>query len=156
MDEDEDAIARIAHQVALLVRQVETARRSVETIDRSAYLLLDTVDRTAVPTIHALADRLQLDVSTMSRQVAALEAKGLLRRTQDPADARVSKLAMTEPGAAALTTARERRRGVFTEMLAEWSVDEREELATSLARLNDAIRARARRLQTRTGNPERP
>ncbi|ANN70683.1 bifunctional helix-turn-helix transcriptional regulator/GNAT family N-acetyltransferase [Bordetella bronchialis] len=47
-----------------------------------------------------LASVLRLDKSNASRQLAKLEALGLLRRETDPADARASRLYLTRKGAA--------------------------------------------------------
>ncbi len=53
------------------------------------------------PSIGALAERLQLDSSTLSRTVDGLVKAGLLSRLDDPANRRRSVLSLTEKGQAA-------------------------------------------------------
>lgn len=149
---DDDPIGAVAYQIAVLVRRAESARKTLGTLDRAAYLLLDEVERRDAAGIAALAETFQLDVSTVSRQTTALEAKGLVDRWSDPADGRVSLLRLTPDGRTQLDAARAARRALFAALLAEWPDGDRRALAALLARLNQAIVARDRRQPAHPGN----
>src|SRR5690242_1267084 len=98
MDAEVEAIDLVEHELTRLLRRAESARTrhpAALRLDRSAYLLLGELEWRGPRGIAALAQSFQLDVSTASRQVAALEAKGLVERRADPADGRVCLLEIT-------------------------------------------------------------
>jgi len=84
-----------------------------------------------------LADGLFSDASTISRQVAALVKRGLIERRADPADGRVSVLAITETGLKAAAEIRSRRNASLGKILGAWTPDERETFAGLLHRFVD-------------------
>jgi DNA-binding MarR family transcriptional regulator len=143
---DCDPVDLVAHETAVLIRRAESARQRVQTLDRSAYLLLDAVAARNSLALTDLAERFQLDVSTVSRQVTVLEAKGLVERWADPGDGRVCLLAITETGASQLQAARAVRHDFFAALLADWTDEERRAFGTALRRLNRAIAKRDRGL----------
>ncbi len=136
---DADPVGVVAHETAVLIRRAESARRRVQVLDRSAYLLLDAVAARSPMPLGTLADRFQLDNSTISRQVAALEARGLLERRVDPEDGRVFRLAITQSGLAHLSSARRVRYELFAELLDGWTDAERREFGAALHRFNEEI-----------------
>ena len=73
-----------------------------------------------------LAADLHVDLSVASRQVAALEAAGYVKREPDPDDRRSARVTTTAAGDAALKTAHERIVGVFAAALAGWSAEDAE------------------------------
>jgi DNA-binding MarR family transcriptional regulator len=148
---DEDPIDLVAHETAVLIRRAESARKLAQTLDRSAYLLLDAIAAHNPLAFGSLAERFQLDISTVSRQVAMLEAGGLVARCADPGDGRVCLLAITGSGASKLRAARAARHALFAELLADWSLEDRRALGAALLRLNQAI---ARRDRNRRGRRE--
>jgi DNA-binding MarR family transcriptional regulator len=110
-------------EIAVFMRRAEAvrlARLNGRDLDRSAYLLLRYLERNGPVGIKYLADDLQLDISTASRQIAALEAKGLVERTTDPQDARISMLRIADEVPALLAEVRRNREQFYTELLREW------------------------------------
>ncbi|WOP18514.1 MarR family transcriptional regulator [Raineyella sp. LH-20] len=96
--------------------QIDTLRLSVIRIERklrksmgtggitpSQHSALFALDRHGPFRLGELADREQIGKSTVTRLVAALEAKGLAVRTADPHDARGSIITITPAGHALLT-----------------------------------------------------
>ncbi len=150
-----DTIAYVEHEVAVLVRLLTATRPhnpQVVSLDRSAYLILYEVLHHRGPMgLQDLADRLQVDLSTLSRQVSAMEAKGLLQRHDAPNDSRIHLVAATQEGMLRFAAMRTARRDVYTEILDDWSEADRQRLADQLERLNEAIRQYKRR--TAHGNP---
>ena len=84
-----------------------------------------------------LAEALGVHKSTASRAIAALERMHLVSRVPDPDDGR-AQLLVAEPLAThALEQYRASSRARLGEVLADWSQDEIEGFARSMARLND-------------------
>jgi DNA-binding MarR family transcriptional regulator len=96
---------------------------------------LAAVHRCAPARVKDLAEHLHVDLSVASRQVAALEAAGYVRREPDPEDRRSARVTTTDAGEAALTHAHERIVGVFASALAQWSAEDVEHLTAALGRL---------------------
>ena len=93
-----------------------------------------------------LARRLEVDQSTLSRQVRPLEDDGLVERTAGEADKRVAVLRLSASGRKVLDRIHRLRRRDLEVVLAGWTDDDRAELA----RLLDRFRA------SMTASPERP
>jgi DNA-binding MarR family transcriptional regulator len=108
-------------------------------LERAAYGLLGRIAGGGPARLSALAADLCVDLSTVSRQVAALEAAGLVRRASDPSDRRASLIEPTETGAKVFAQNREKWLGALRELLADWTVGERREFARLFARLNEAM-----------------
>ena len=144
----DDTIARIEAEVAMLLRLADRNRRTGDalegTLDRSAYLLLGRLADGAA-NVNALARQLCLDPSTVTRQVLAMEADALVRRSRDPQDGRATLVTATDRGRAALAGTRAARAALYSSMLADWPPDDRTVMAKLLARLNADLDARARR-----------
>jgi DNA-binding MarR family transcriptional regulator len=87
----------------------------------------------------AVAHLIRLDLSTVSRHVAALEGAGLLAREPDPADRRACLLRATERGEEILDRLRAARRKRMQDALADWSIEDRRQLVRLLGRLNVAL-----------------
>jgi DNA-binding MarR family transcriptional regulator len=108
--------------------------------DRSAMLLL-------FPLMHgpqrpgALAELSHADPSTISRQVAELVRRGLVRREPDPSDGRASLLAITEAGREVCEQVRKLRRDLLAAAVTGWTDDELGMLASLLGRFNGALGA---------------
>ena len=83
-----------------------------------------------------------LDPSTMSRRLASLAERGLIRRSPDPADRRSQVLALTAEGEQAVHAERARRVALVTEALEDWPAQDQHDLARLLARLTDSIETR--------------
>ncbi len=130
--------------MAVLVRLLTAARPrdpEVTSLDRSAYLILYEVLHHGGPwALQDLADRLQVDLSTLSRQASAMEAKGLLERHDAPNDSRVHLISATQEGTLRFEAMRTARRRVYSDILGDWQEDDRRRLADQLDRFNDAIR----------------
>jgi DNA-binding MarR family transcriptional regulator len=82
-----------------------------------------------------LAAKLQLDASTVSRQIKQLQDKGLLERTPDPADGRASLVQLSEHGQAVMHAGFKRRLERIQSVLDTWDDADREQLRVLLARL---------------------
>ena len=105
-------------------------------LDLPAAAVLGNVGDAGPLRLSDLAERLCLDVSTVSRQVAALERAGWLVRSPDPVDRRACLLALSTEGRAVLLVRRRAAAELLAAALPAWSDDDLQALAAGLARLN--------------------
>ncbi|WP_251150444.1 MarR family transcriptional regulator [Cellulosimicrobium sp. Marseille-Q4280] len=146
-DAARDVVAAIELEVAQLLRRAErtsasgspgTARGGARTgtLDRSGYLLLQTLATHGPQNVNALAARLGLDASTVTRQVVALDRADHVRRVRDPHDGRAVLVEPTPEGLDELARHRATRAALYADVLGGWSRLDRSLLAELLARLN--------------------
>lgn len=144
----DSAIRTIERELSRLHRSLEAVRRPAATerfptMDRAAYVILDVL-RAGPRAVGALADELHLDQSTVVRQVAALERKGLVERSADPAGGRAALVTLTPDGEEQLAEVRAGRAERVGSLLAPWPAHDRTELARLLVELNAALDRRLR------------
>jgi DNA-binding MarR family transcriptional regulator len=87
-----------------------------------------------------LATKVELDASTVSRQIKQLEDKGIVERTTDPADGRASLVRLTSHGEAHMQAAFRRRFLRIKTALDPWSDEDRSHLKILLTRLAGDLR----------------
>ncbi len=109
------------------------------TINRTGHWLLVRVSESAPVRLSEIAESVELDLSTLSRQVRCLVAAGLVAKVPDPADGRAALLSLTRRGAAVLESVSEARRRVLAEAIADWTDEDRSTLATGLLRLGTGL-----------------
>lgn len=86
-----------------------------------------------------LASESEVSQASVSTSVAALESRGLIRRTPDPADGRASLIVLTSQGRSALVRAHERLVDLLTLVTLEAEREDAAALSKMQARLNDGI-----------------
>ena len=122
---DEQSLVTIDLELAVFIRRVTATNRKIGNLDRSAYLLLHRITSHGPSGVKSLADHFQLDISTVSRQVAVLEQKGYVYRIPDPLDGRAYSLQITDIGKKEFEEDRDLRFEKIKENLKEWSEEER-------------------------------
>jgi DNA-binding MarR family transcriptional regulator len=110
-------------------------------LDRAAYHLLTRLALDGPGRLSTIAADMGVDLSVVSRQVAALEAAGLLIRTPDPADRRASRIAATDAGLDLFARKRAQLVAKLRTALAGWTGAERAEFARLMRRFNEAMTA---------------
>jgi len=90
-------------------------------VEWSAHVILRAIWADGPQRLSTLADRIESDPSTVSRQVTSLVKDGLLERRADPEDGRASLLVLTERAHAVMREHNEIRLRHFDQMLAEWT-----------------------------------
>ena len=108
-------------------------------INKTGHWLLVRVAESAPVRLSEIADSVELDLSTISRQVRDLVAAGLLAKVPDPADGRAALLSITERGMEVLESVAEARRRVLAEAIADWTDEDRSSLASGLLRLGAGL-----------------
>jgi DNA-binding MarR family transcriptional regulator len=168
-------VATVADSFSEVQRTVRRAKARLlaaagDDVDPAARLVLHTVAGEGPMRASALAVSVQADLSTVSRQVTMLVARGFLVRQADQLDGRACLLAVTDAGRAAITEHEQRRQAFFDAVLVDWSTEEMLQFAQELERFAVAydqahislMRERTRRpddrpgAHTRTGATDQP
>ncbi|MFI5933200.1 MarR family winged helix-turn-helix transcriptional regulator [Actinoplanes sp. NPDC051494] len=136
--DDESALGSIETQVAMLIRLGEATRRSSprphRALDRAAYVILRLLQESGPQNISAVAHRLNLDGSTVTRQVSAMFRDGLVERHADPDDGRGTVIEATADGLSQVDAVSAARRELYDVVLKDWAPQERRDLASALER----------------------
>lgn len=149
-------LERALTDVARAILRLEVPRHVLaegEFVDRAGYWLLVRVSERATIRLSELADCVELDLSTVSRQMRDLVSAGLVDKQPDPDDGRASLLSISARGAIVLEAVSEARRMALANAVAEWSDDERMGLATGLSRLADGLHLAHVANGTKDGTP---
>ena len=138
-DEVLDTVERALTDVARAMLRMPVPPEALgdgEQVDRAGYWALVRLDEAAGPVrVSDLAASLELDLSTVSRQVRQLVDAGLVTRVSDPDDGRASRLSLSPRGRDVLEAVKRSRRSVLAGTLAQWSAEERCALADAVRRL---------------------
>lgn len=113
------------------------------TLDRALFPLLVRLGASGALAIVELADLVGRDHSTVSRQIAKLQALGLVVRAARHEDQRIRTAQITREGekvVRALTAARQR---LFDRLFTTWSVKDREAVGRLIRRLADTMQRAA-------------
>ena len=135
--------ATVADSVIDLLRTVRRSKArqlaaAGDDIDSVTQVLLRTVAAEGPMRASALAAGVQSDLSTVSRQVAALVARGLLERRADPVDGRASLLVVTDAGHAMIAEHEHARAAFFEQVLSGWSPEDMDRFVHLLERFTAA------------------
>lgn len=137
-------IERLERELTYLARRLEAnARKRRYPLDRAHYLLLLNLADGPM-SISALAHTLDLDDSTVTRQVAAMEKHGHVEKRANPDDGRGAIIAATREGLDAAETMRSERRTRMATIFGGWSTSDLEQFAELLARGNRQLAESAR------------
>ncbi|MFD1175728.1 MarR family winged helix-turn-helix transcriptional regulator [Paenibacillus puldeungensis] len=138
---DEQLLETIELEIAILYRRITSMTTSAKAgkLERSAYLLLHHIRLSGSIGVKALAEEIQLDVSTVSRQTAALEHKGYVTRQPDPADGRAYFLRLTKLGEEEYLNYRQARLAHIRQLLENWSEDESQQFGQLLQKFNQSF-----------------
>lgn len=138
---DEHSLDTIEIELAILIRRVSliTTCNKFGNLDRSAYLLLHQITSHGSAGVKALADEFRLDISTVSRQAAALEQKGYVYRIPDPTDGRAYSLQITDLGTKEYKEHKRARLTKIADNLRNWSDEECEMFGRLLRKYNSSI-----------------
>lgn len=138
---DRDVLDIIDTELAMLVRRATSFSndKSLGSMDRSAYLLLNRIIARPNIGVRALADEFHLDISTVSRQISALEHKGYVNRIPDPSDGRAFFFEVTDSGRRDLTDYKQARLTRITQRLEGWTDEERDRFCELLEKFNRTL-----------------
>jgi DNA-binding MarR family transcriptional regulator len=137
----ESVVAEIRGTLAVLYRRIRQTKDTGDlTLSESS--ALSRLQHGGPTTAATLAKLEQVSPQSIGVTVAALEAKGLIQRSPDPADGRRVILSVTSVGDATMEARRSASEQQFTRALGALSADERAQLLQVmpiLARLADEL-----------------
>lgn len=134
-----DAMTNSLVRVAKLLRNLRgQLPRPHANIDPVSYPILFALSH-APMRVSELAETVHSDISTISRQVSALSANGLIRKTADPEDGRAQVLSLSDQAIELLAQLREHRARIFAGYLEGWDRAEVDAFTGYLDRLGQAI-----------------
>ncbi len=116
----------VARELGLLFRSLKGLHHAVleevgVRVEMPAAAIMSTLADRGRLRLSALAELLHLDLSSVSRQVAALEREGWVGRERDPADSRAALLDLTPTGLGVLARVRAGRVAQLQALLPDWS-----------------------------------
>jgi DNA-binding MarR family transcriptional regulator len=133
----EPSLETIELEMAILSRRITSiSGKKIGKLDRSAYLLLHQISSHGSAGVKTLADEFHLDISTVSRQAAALEKKGYVYRIPDPLDGRSYSLKITDLGTKEMLECKRARLARIAKLLENWSEEERKAFGQLLRKFN--------------------
>jgi DNA-binding MarR family transcriptional regulator len=106
-------------------------------MDKAGYMALVALDRMGSVRQTDVACRMNLDLSTVSRQVKNLEELGFVKRVADPDDRRASVVSVTAAGRREITRQRQVRWAPIAEKLAAIDPHDRDRFLGFLEQLAD-------------------
>src|SRR3954463_3572052 len=129
-----DPVEELSLQLVKLIRGLRGLHVAVvdaggHTVEPTTFGLLAGLAHTGPARLSTLASVMCLDLSTVSRQVPALEKHGWVARTRDPDDHRAQLLELTSDGLDMLHAVRRSRAQVLARLLPDWSTAEMEQFA---------------------------
>ncbi|MFN2519351.1 MAG: MarR family winged helix-turn-helix transcriptional regulator [Jatrophihabitantaceae bacterium] len=135
-------VTAVAETFVRLMRSFTRARSKLlaaaaHDVEWSAHVVLKCLAAGGPMRSSELAERIESDPSTVSRQVAALVKGGLLERSADPVDGRACLLVPTAKGRAVLSEHDDIRLQHFSHMLGNWSERDLHRFAALLRRFTD-------------------
>jgi DNA-binding MarR family transcriptional regulator len=142
VDAVDEAVLRLEAQMAELWRRsrarIRTLARQVHPqLDPASYPVLAVLVRDGPQRSSALGVVLELDKSTVSRQVDAAVRLGLVERVPDPTDARARLVGLTEEGRARMGSQRAQQLDRWRSSLTAWDVADVEQLTALLQRIGN-------------------
>src|SRR3954468_24866679 len=115
-------LVRSLYRLSLVQREI--ARHALAELGSQGFPAVAIVQKQGPVRIGDIAQRLSVDGSVASRQVAALAAAGYMRREPDPEDRRAHRITATERGLHVLTVSHRRMVAAFAGALADWTEEE--------------------------------
>ena len=134
-DPDIDALVHALYEVASISRRMTHD----DPVEPAAARVLAHVRRLDAPRPSELAGDLQLDLSTVSRHVRALEGSGHLTVRPDDHDRRAQRVVLTADGEDAIDRVIRNRCRAVENAVSHWDADDRRALATLLHRLGEDL-----------------
>lgn len=119
-------------------------REAGVTLDRALAPILVRLAMCGPLSVAGVAAEVGRDHTTVSRQLAKLEALGLIARQDDRPDRRLRTAALTVTGETVVSAITDARRRLLSKVLAGWSERDLEDLARLNRQLVDSLRTAER------------
>lgn len=134
-----DHIGFLVHDVARQMRRVFDKRMAGIGLTRSQWWVLAYLQLTDGATQNDLAVLLDVSPASLGACLRRLEAKGRIRRVQDPNDRRANRVYICDPDGSLTPSLREAGRALMEEVVQDLAVREREDLVRMLRLLKSRL-----------------
>ncbi len=139
---NDESLEVLELEIAMMVRALRT--RTVEfdkkqELKRASYLILLLISRNGPMGVKNIAEKLHLDISTVSRQAADLMEDEMLEKKQSETDRRSYLYNINDKGWEMIAHIRQGRKQRFSKMLDEWENTEIDEFAHLLQKFNNLM-----------------
>ncbi len=135
-----DALPRLERELAFLVRWLEAVQRRRDyAMERAHYLMLLLLMEDGPQSVSRIAERLRLDASTVTRQVAVMVRRGLVHKERNPEDRRGGTVCATALGRTEARQMRDQRTARIEALFAAWPEDKRQLMGELLGDLNESL-----------------
>lgn len=130
----------IEKEITDFIRRIVISEKRNDQLERSAYIILRILSSNGPSGgVKSLAEALQLDISTISRQAAALESKSYVQRIPNPQDKRAYFYQITTLGEEELDKNKQRRFERLGKILEDWSEEEQLAFGKLLQKYNQHV-----------------
>ena len=138
MDSDAEQFAYYLHSIHRYLRNSAFADNQ-NILTRVQWMMLKQLHRKGPMTIGAMAEHLAVRPSTMSQMVDRLEKLEFVTREQDPRDARVKQIQLTERGKDIIKKTELKWMESLTEPFSHLAAEEQETLVRLMKKLSDHL-----------------
>lgn len=139
---NDDSLEVLELEIAMMVRALRT--RTVETdknqeFKRASYLILLLISKNGPMGVKNIAEKLHLDISTVSRQAADLMEDEMLKKKISETDRRSYLYDINDKGWDMIVHIRQGRKQRFAKMIDKWEDREIEDFAHLLQKFNNLM-----------------
>ena len=134
-----EALVVALYRLGVVQRAI--VRDSLAELGGQGLIALSLLHRRGPQRVSAIAERLHVDLSVASRQVAALVRAGYAARTADPEDRRAQRIAITPAGERVVRETHKRMVAAYAAAMPDWPEDEIRALAGKLDQLREDFAA---------------
>lgn len=139
---NDESLEVLELEIAMMVRALRTRTDEFDKkqeLKRASYLILLLISRNGPMGVKNIAEKLHLDISTVSRQAADLMNDEMLEKKQSETDRRSYLYDINNKGWNMIAHIRRGRKQRFSKMINEWEDTEIEEFAHLLQKFNNLM-----------------
>ncbi|HBV22936.1 MAG TPA: MarR family transcriptional regulator [Jeotgalicoccus sp.] len=139
---NDDSLEVLELEIAMMVRALRTRtfeNDKKQELKRASYLILLLISKNGPMGVKSIAEKLHLDISTVSRQAADLMEDELLEKKQSETDRRSYLYDINDKGHDVILHIRQGRKQRFAKIIDEWEDKEIEDFAHLLQKFNNLM-----------------
>lgn len=139
---NEESLEILELEIAMMVRALRSRTVDLDEsqeLNRASYLILLLISRNGPMGVKSIAEKLHLDISTVSRQAAGLLTEELLEKKQSRTDRRSYIYDINSKGWDVITHTRKSRKQRFSKMIDKWEDEDIDEFARLLQKFNNLM-----------------
>lgn len=139
---NEESLEVLELEIAMMVRALRSRTVDLDEsqeLNRASYLILLLISRNGPMGVKSIAEKLHLDISTVSRQAAGLLTEELLEKKQSRTDRRSYIYDINDKGWDVIAHTRKSRKQRFSKMIDKWEDEDIDEFARLLQKFNNLM-----------------